>query len=117
MYLNQKELAELKQLIHKKQRQIEDSLVEMKKSSKPVNLDGSFGRLSRMDALQQQQMALNNQLHLEKELKQLKASQNRIDQGVYGYCLQCEEPIGFKRLCVKPEVLLCFACSKAQEVP
>ncbi|MEZ4451710.1 MAG: TraR/DksA C4-type zinc finger protein [Nannocystaceae bacterium] len=38
-----------------------------------------------------------------------------IDEGVYGICEECEEPISLKRLQARPEAPLCIQCKEAQE--
>lgn len=78
----------------------------------PVELDqGSLGRLSRMDAIQMQAMALASEKRREAELEKLKAALHRIDGGEYGVCLMCSEDIAPKRLAADPSVPLCLHCA------
>jgi DnaK suppressor protein len=39
----------------------------------------------------------------------------RMDDGDYGYCEHCEEPIGQKRLQARPVTTLCIDCKEEQE--
>lgn len=39
----------------------------------------------------------------------------KLDDGVYGACEECEEPISRKRLEARPEAQLCIQCKEAQE--
>ncbi|MFA6078522.1 MAG: TraR/DksA family transcriptional regulator [Candidatus Omnitrophota bacterium] len=39
----------------------------------------------------------------------------RIEEGIYGYCMQCEKPIPKKRLKVMPHSPLCIECQKQNE--
>jgi DnaK suppressor protein len=39
----------------------------------------------------------------------------KIDEGTYGLCEECEEPISLKRLHARPEAQLCIQCKEAQE--
>jgi DnaK suppressor protein len=39
----------------------------------------------------------------------------RIDDGSYGTCEECGEPIGFARLKARPVTTLCIACKEEQE--
>ena len=39
----------------------------------------------------------------------------KIDDGGYGLCEECEEPISLKRLQARPEAQLCIQCKEAQE--
>lgn len=39
----------------------------------------------------------------------------KIDDGEFGLCEECEEPISLKRLQARPEAQLCIQCKEAQE--
>lgn len=39
----------------------------------------------------------------------------KFDDGTYGECEQCGNPIGFSRLQARPEALLCIACQTRSE--
>jgi DnaK suppressor protein len=84
-------------------------------SSATVVLDqSSVGRLSRMDALQQQAMAQNSRQRAEQELRRIEAALARCGIGSYGYCASCEEPIDPRRLEFDPAAPLCIGCAEAQ---
>ena len=77
----------------------------------PVTLDQqSFGRLSRMDAMQQQSMDLAKEARRVKRLATLAAALKRMDANEFGYCLRCGEDIPPARLDVDPAVTLCVDC-------
>ena len=78
--------------------------------TQPVSLDQPIGRLTRMDAIQQQQMALGRQLRVEGELQQVIAALHRLDQQRYGLCLRCREAIPYERLVIRPTATLCHEC-------
>jgi DnaK suppressor protein len=73
------------------------------------------GRLSRMDALQGQAMAKANAARAKQTLQRIDAALERIEQGDYGWCLECDEPIAAGRLEVNPAVALCIACAEKAE--
>ena len=78
-----------------------------------VELDqAKVGRLSRMDALQGQQMALATERRRDAELQRIDAALTRIDDGDYGWCLKCDEPIAPKRLALDPAATWCISCAK-----
>ena len=80
-------------------------------SREPVELDQSrVGRLSRMDALQGQAMALETERRRTAELLRIEAALKRIEAGDYGYCLTCGDPIPTKRLDLDPSVATCVDC-------
>lgn len=44
------------------------------------------------------------------ELIQVDDALSRLDQGVYGDCTDCGEPVSLQRLMVQPEATRCAAC-------
>ena len=48
-----------------------------------------------------------------KLLRQIADALHRIEQGSYGFCLECEEPISPKRLDAVPWARFCVACQEA----
>lgn len=78
-----------------------------------VTLDQtSVGRLSRMDALQQQAMAEATERQRATELARIDAALSRIKDDDYGYCLNCGEEIAEKRLDIDPAATHCIKCAK-----
>jgi DnaK suppressor protein len=47
-----------------------------------------------------------------KLLREVEEALQRIDQGVYGICYQCEEPISVKRLEALPWAKFCVSCQE-----
>ena len=81
-----------------------------------VELDQSkVGRLSRMDAMQAQAMAKASVQRRDASLQRIAAAIKRIDEGEYGRCQDCDEPINPKRLEFDPTVLLCIDCANQSE--
>lgn len=79
---------------------------------RPVELDQtSVGRLSRMDAMQGQAMALATERRRHEEIRRVEAAIKRIDQGEYGTCISCGEEIAAKRLAVDPTIATCIRCA------
>lgn len=78
----------------------------------PVTLDqDSVGRLSRIDAMQLQEMALAQARRRKSERGAIDTALQRIDTGEYGFCLKCGEDIALARLENSPAVTLCIACA------
>jgi DnaK suppressor protein len=104
----------LKQL-NELEREIQQLLNSSSDGAQPVALDQPIGRLSRMDALQQQSMVKANRIAAQRQLEQVQAALRRLHSGDYGCCLSCDEPIPFQRLRVKPETPFCLACQGVAE--
>lgn len=71
----------------------------------------SVGRLSRMDALQQQAMAQAQERRRVAERARIGAALSRIEDGEWGYCLTCGEEIAEQRLAHDPSVPTCVKCA------
>lgn len=71
----------------------------------------SVGRLSRMDAMQQQAMAQAQERRRAQEKLRIKAALERLDDGEWGYCATCGEEIAEKRLRYDPSVAVCVGCA------
>ncbi len=77
-----------------------------------VQLDQqAVGRLSRMDALQNQAMAKAQQSRRDVNARRLTAALSRIDEDEYGYCEDCGEDIARKRLELDPAASKCISCA------
>ncbi len=97
--------------------ELEGSLRDSAGAAAPVVLDQSaVGRLSRMDAMQQQAMAKATRQKAQLRLTQCKVALSAFDRDEYGMCRKCEEPIGYPRLSAKPEAPFCLECQRAADV-
>ncbi|MDD9940125.1 MAG: TraR/DksA C4-type zinc finger protein [Myxococcales bacterium] len=102
---------ELGERLHTLLADLEKQLATGANAAKPVQLDqASVGRLSRMDAMQQQAMAQATRRNLSIRLQRCRAALEALGQGEYGECRSCGEPIGYRRLSAFPETPVCVAC-------
>ena len=113
--LTDAQVDELESDLHALKATIEEQLRLSTKGSKPVELDTAIGRVSRIDAIQQQQMAAAARRSQQIRLKQIESALSAIGREEYGECRSCEEPIGYKRLKARPETPLCLDCRSARE--
>ena len=96
--------------------QLESIAATGDESAAVVELDQSkVGRLSRMDAMQAQAMAQASGQRRISQLKEIEAALKRIDDGDYGICQDCDEPINPRRLEVDPTARLCIDCASKAE--
>ncbi|MEX2207090.1 MAG: TraR/DksA family transcriptional regulator [Myxococcota bacterium] len=113
VHLTQAQLAELRSLLEKAEAEAAQGLSDSTTNAKPVDLDLSIGRLSRVDALQQQHMAIARRDRATLQLQQIRSALGRIEAGNYGACIRCDEPIALARLRARPEALVCRDCQSA----
>ncbi len=82
-------------------------------AARPVELDQTrVGRLSRMDALQGQEMARAAERRRELEVLKIDAALARLEAGDYGWCVTCGEAIATERLKLDPAVPVCIDCAQ-----
>jgi len=109
-------LASIKKQISNEITTLASNAKSREQASKTVELDqASTGRLTRMDAMQQQAMAKENQRRAILRNQQLNAALVRIKNEEYGYCLNCDEEIFTERLKANPVTLHCISCAEAME--
>ena len=114
--LKQQQIDELKDSLQTWKQEIESHLQNVAADTLPVTLDQqSVGRVSRIDAIQQQQMARANQEQASLNLKRVELALRRIESGEYGNCLHCDEVIAFARLQAQPFATLCVECQSLSE--
>jgi DnaK suppressor protein len=111
MHLSPEERAEIKGLLEELVIELEERLKTTGDQSKPVQLDEPIGRLSRMDAIQMQQMALAGLSREQQQLVRARYALRLIDDADFGSCQGCKRAIGVDRLRFQPEILLCTRCA------
>lgn len=70
------------------------------------------GRLSRMDALQQQAVAQASEGRRLVQLRRIQGALARMERDEYGDCARCGESIAVKRLAADPTATLCIRCAE-----
>ena len=115
--LTPQQIEQLRQLLVAQQDELENLVNSAHSGTQTVTLDQqSVGRVSRIDALQQQQMAIANQQQASAQLRSIEQALRRIDAGGdYGLCEECGEAIAFARLQAQPGACLCIGCQSASE--
>lgn len=84
-----------------------------KKEVAPVELDQArVGRLTRMDAMQQQAMSQAAARLADLERQRIQSALGRMQSGDYGYCIICDDEIADGRLRFDPSILTCISCAK-----
>jgi len=113
---SKEQLETFKKLLKDCAYQIDETLKNEQEASNIVTLDQSrIGRLSRMDAMQQQEMAKAELQQTKKRLKLVKLALSKFKNDEYGWCEDCDEMIANERLMIKPESQYCINCQSKRE--
>ncbi|UCF89624.1 MAG: TraR/DksA family transcriptional regulator [bacterium] len=110
------DIAYFRSLLEGRREEVLTRRDELRKASGTVDLDQArVGRLSRMDALQQQALAKAADSRWVSELQRIDSALVRIRTGEYGCCQLCGEDIAQKRLVADPGVATCITCAGLKE--
>jgi len=108
--LTEEQLAEMQTRLSALRDELTALLENTREGTRPVALDEPIGRLTRMDAIQQQSMSAANRRQTDLQLRKVMQALGRVERGEYGLCRRCEGPIGYARLSARPESTFCVAC-------
>jgi len=109
--MNDKEIEQFRQQLLSLSSALQVMEATYKETGETVELDQTrVGRLSRMDAMQAQQMALESSRRRQHQLLKIEGALSRIKSGEYGYCFVCGEEIVAQRLVADPTSTRCMVC-------
>jgi DnaK suppressor protein len=112
----QLDLQHFRSKLHALRRELSETAATSKAAAAVVELDQSrIGRLSRMDAMQGQAMSAQLEQRREQHLADVERALDRLEQGDFGLCASCGEPIAAARLDFEPTITICIGCASAQE--
>lgn len=104
------ELQRYKQALLQLREQVNEQIEAVAAWCDPVEPDVSLGRITRTDAMQDQQMALHQRDRLRAQQSRIDTALERVENGAFGVCPACNEPIEKARLETAPDSVLCVAC-------
>ncbi|NVO55611.1 TraR/DksA C4-type zinc finger protein [Rhodobacteraceae bacterium B1Z28] len=110
--MNEKKRAYFETRIRERMAELDDLSTSGQQAQAIVELDQqAVGRLSRMDALQNQAMAKAQQANRDLEDRRLQAALIRIREDEYGYCEDCGDEIPDRRLDLDLAASKCISCA------
>lgn len=110
--LDDKQVTAFAETLKTLQGELQDQSGATEEARRPVELDQqAVGRLSRMDALQEQAMQFETERRRQQTLSRIEAALKRIDEDEFGYCIACGEEIDIRRLENDPTLATCVKCA------
>lgn len=109
--MNEQELTYFRVKLEEERERIRLSLAVADPAQDSITPDNAIGRLTRMEAMQAQSMSAATRARQQKRLRLVEQALKRIEQGSYGTCVRCHEPIPKGRLEVMPEARVCITCA------
>ncbi len=112
--MNKKEKVQIKKKIEANIISLKVQITTLEEKVKPISPDCGLGRLTRLEAMGEQHV--NNKVLDEARIRltRLNNALQRIDNPMFGICIECEESIGFERMSVRPESIKCVECADNQ---
>jgi len=108
--LDEHQRAELLQLMERRERELEEAIARHREAiAAPASDTGSEVRdpVEEGDARMTASIDLAQLQRDEQELLSLRNARDRMRQGGYGRCEECDQPIPFERLKLRPEARFC----------
>ncbi|MFN3630633.1 MAG: TraR/DksA family transcriptional regulator [Casimicrobiaceae bacterium] len=104
--------AEFRRILEEERVSVQRARAQARASAAIVELDQtSVGRVSRVDALQQQALAKGLLARLETRERRIEAALARIDAGTFGQCCECGVALDMKQLLSDATTLFCAECA------
>ena len=90
---------------------LKEQIANLEEKVKPISPDCGLGRLTRLEAMGEQHV--NNKVLDEARVRltRLNNALQRIDNPMFGICIECEEVIGIGRMSIRPESVRCIDCA------
>jgi DnaK suppressor protein len=108
--MNNEEKQKLRKIIVSGIEETKKEIQELKELVKPIPLDASIGRISRMDAINNKSI---NESALREKVQQLKKLEKALENSKndnFGICTKCGDEIPFGRLEYMPHTTRCVKC-------
>ncbi len=90
-------------------------LTDGRTNREAIAIETTADELDRIQQAQERDFAMGVIDRDSLRLREIRAALQRIDDGTFGMCLNCEEEIAAKRLAAVPWTALCIVCQEAAE--
>ncbi len=91
--------------------QTKKNIASLREKIKPIPLDGTIGRVTRMDAIGHRSIAEASLRDAEASLSLLEHALKNLDEESFGVCTKNKVKIPLERILAIPEVRLCVNCA------
>ena len=108
--LDKKTVEHFRKILLKERERIIGDVKQMDESSKEMGTDGIQDIGDEAATIYNKQILLTLNENERMRLRELDEALDRIEGGTYGVCEECGEPVGLKRLEVRPVAKYCVPC-------
>jgi len=112
MSMTEREKLEFRESLLNKISDEEENIRDLELLVKPVSPDDAYGRISRMDAINNKAVIENSLRMAKSKLSGLRSALERIDDEDFGICTNCKQKLALQRLLFRPESIYCMSCAR-----
>jgi len=105
-------MAEMPSAREKLQRELERTLAEIERLEQKLADKADYGIGKGGSTIYEWEFNLALRQSLEKKARSLKAALRKVEEGEYGICKECGEPISEERLAILPQTTVCVECAR-----
>jgi DnaK suppressor protein len=109
--MNSDQKSQIEKTIRDKLEKVTNDIAMLKEQTKPISPDNAYGRVSRMDAINNKSVAEANLRQAENTIKRLNIALDHLKSDDFGKCISCGSEINPKRLMIMPESRKCIRCA------
>jgi DnaK suppressor protein len=113
--LDKKTMTRFKKILLSEREQIIGEVKQIYESSREMGQDGIQDIGDEAANIYNKQVLLSLNENERMRLQEVDEALDRIANGTYGVCEECGEPIGLKRIEVRPVAKYCVSCKAKQE--
>ncbi|MEZ4426167.1 MAG: TraR/DksA C4-type zinc finger protein [Nannocystaceae bacterium] len=115
MALNKTQLEKFRKILEEKRRILFDAAQKTLESEMILSPDDRFDEVDQASSEYMQAFSFRLRGRERFLMDKIELALRKIDEGTFGICEECDEPISQKRLAARPEAPLCIQCKEAQE--
>lgn len=108
--MTNQQLEKIEEIIRQNLEYLAIEITDLEELTKPIPLDASIGRISRMDAINNKSINEASLRDKRKLVKRLERTLDRINDKDFGNCQKCGQEIPFGRLEYMPHTTRCVNC-------
>jgi DnaK suppressor protein len=115
--MDKEKLEHFRQVLLTLRREAAGGVTMLREQGVALGTDGTQDMADDAANTYARQMLLGMSERERRNLRDIDAALDRIDEGTYGICEECQEPIGEARLKALPYATLCVDCKADREAP
>lgn len=110
--MTEQEQQEMAKVLEEKIEETKEEIEQLEELTKPIKPDNAYGRLSRMDAINNKTINDKALREQKSRLQKLERAQQKLEEGKYGTCIKCGDDIPLGRLKFMPWTTRCVKCAQ-----